>query len=353
MDGVSVIIPVYNTQQHLRKTLDSCIGQSISKVEYILVDDGSTDDSGAICDEYAGRFEQVRAYHTKNSGVSAARNYGISVANFKYLMFVDADDYMEPNAIAKLYQTAESSGSDLAVCGYFMERLDREQKVVGRYSYRLTKDEVYSGREMLQSNYSKLWENSLLYNVWNKLFRSDIVRNKQLRFPDMKLGEDLAFICDYLKECNSIAVSSDCLYHYIRERDGAATAKFIRNWYEVRSEENRRLVDFFKTAGIYNEWGLQFLSKRFVERVLGCIENEFNRKNPKTKLEKKRTISRIISSEDVVQATRNTKSTSLVMKLMLVPIRLKSVRLTCLMGALTSFVRLHLPGLFLSLKVAR
>jgi glycosyltransferase EpsJ len=353
MEGISVIIPIHNTEKYLRKALNSCNEQEFDTVEYILVDDGSTDNSGKICDEYAQRNLKFTAYHIENGGVAAARNYGIQKAKFNYLYFLDSDDYIEKDMLQKLYHAMESSGSSMAICGYYMETHNENQKVLHKYSYKLPEKEVYHNEIFIRDNCWKLWENSLLYNVWNKLFLKEIIVLNNITYPLMTMGEDLAFLCAYLQHCKSIVVIPDCLYHYIRLQRVAATSRYIENWFAIRMEEHQRLTTFFYNSGLYNAWGREFLNRRFTERVLGCIENECQKANPKSAREKKRQINEILAAEEVTKAIQNMNPMSLKVKLMLVPIKMKSVGLTCLMGGFISMVRYKMPGLFMALKTSR
>ena len=117
MERISVIIPVYNTEEYLAQCLDSVIGQSYSNIEVILVDDGSSDTSGRICDDYSWKDSRVRVVHQKNGGVSRARNAGIDLANGEFISFIDADDTIRSNHFHALYSLLEQSNSDISICG--------------------------------------------------------------------------------------------------------------------------------------------------------------------------------------------------------------------------------------------
>ena len=114
---VSVVVPVYNVGPYLRRCLDSIVGQTYADLEILLIDDGSTDESGAICDEYA-QDERVRVFHTENRGAARARNLGLSEAKGTYVIFLDSDDYFDSRLTETMVGTVERTGADMCVCGY-------------------------------------------------------------------------------------------------------------------------------------------------------------------------------------------------------------------------------------------
>ena len=133
MDRVSIIIPVYNAGAYLERSLKSICEQSFSNLEIILVDDGSTDDSPGLCDEWALKDYRIRVYHQKNGGVSVARNMGLTLASGEYVMFVDADDWIAPDTVQTLYELLQEHQADVSTCQYIeifegQEQLAREQE---------------------------------------------------------------------------------------------------------------------------------------------------------------------------------------------------------------------------------
>lgn len=118
MPKVSVIVPVYNVENYIRKCLDSIISQTLKDIEIILVDDGSEDNSGKICDEYAEKDSRIIVIHQKNNGLSNARNTGLNIASGEYIGFVDSDDYIKSEMYSEMYQTAEKTDADMVLCNY-------------------------------------------------------------------------------------------------------------------------------------------------------------------------------------------------------------------------------------------
>ena len=214
---VSVIIPIYNTQKYLVRCFESIINQTHSDLEIILVDDGSTDDSGRICDAYAEKDKRFRVLHKANGGVSSARNSGIDMMSGNYCCFVDSDDYISENYIAVLLNNLKSYCSDISVCG--LSRTDTAGN-----SNRVT---VLNRREAQLSLFNEA--NGIRGYIGGKLFKTDIIKQKNIKFDENQaLAEDLLFLFDYLTCCqseNTVCVSDNKLYYYEGRSMGALTQR--------------------------------------------------------------------------------------------------------------------------------
>lgn len=203
----SVIIPVYNARDGLGRCVRSWLSQTDGDLELLLVDDGSTDGSGELCEEWAQKDARVRVLRQENAGVSAARNAGIEAARGERMFFTDSDDYVAPDYLEKMGRCMEESGADLVLCGFhhLYEGADI-QKLPGRSG-------VFS-MEDGEEDFLRLYEQSFLNMPWNKLYKRELAG----RFdPSLSLGEDLLFNLDCLKRCRKIAVLAEPLCYYIQE----------------------------------------------------------------------------------------------------------------------------------------
>lgn len=206
MKLVSVIIPVYNIKRYLSECLESVVHQTYKNIEIILIDDGSTDGSGEICDDYDKKYSNIKVFHLKNSGVSAARNYGINQANGDYLTFVDSDDVIDKNMIEKLVNCMELYDIQLAVCSYsYMYKdyiIDAHLSKVGFLSREQVKNELFL-------------TNSIRGFSVNKIFVTDIIKNNNLKFDSkIKICEDLLFVFNYVSYIANAYIFDDSLYYY-------------------------------------------------------------------------------------------------------------------------------------------
>ena len=206
-DRISVIIPVYKVEKYLDRCIQSVVSQTYHDLEIILVDDGSPDRCGKICDEWAEKDGRIKVIHKKNGGLSDARNAGLDIASGSLIGFVDSDDYIHPEMYQRLYETLINQGADLAVCGlYRIRELDGE---IVR-SEIPCKDQVIDSREALRNTcYSACY-----MSVWNKLYRRTLFSCN--RFLSGKISEDIFIMPGIYSECTKIALLSSPYYFYVQ-----------------------------------------------------------------------------------------------------------------------------------------
>lgn len=213
---ISVIVPVYNVAAYLPQCLDSILAQTLQETEIIVVDDGSTDNSPQICDEYAAKDKRICVIHQENKGLSGARNKGMAVACGKYVAFVDSDDWIEPTMLQKLYDAAERDKSDVAVCHVFCTSNPKgKQKKYWPY----TKDCVLKPKQF--------YTYFLIAPCWacNKIYRRDFLQKNKITFVEGILYEDVPFFTEVFLQLDQVSFVADYLYNYRTGRDGAITVK--------------------------------------------------------------------------------------------------------------------------------
>lgn len=196
---VSIIVPVYNVDKYLERCLESVINQSYKKLEIILVDDGSTDDSGTICDEYKKKDSRILVVHKENGGLSDARNAGINLATGEYLTFIDSDDYVSTDMIKCMVDLAEKLSCKVIQCK-FVSGSDANFQFTysGKYS-------IYNANYAFETRDVKV-------TAWGKLYDIDLIRGRF--FPIGKINEDEFYTYQCIYEGGNIAVMDDALYYY-------------------------------------------------------------------------------------------------------------------------------------------
>lgn len=211
---VSVVIPAWNAEKTLARTLQSVLSQTVSSLQVIVVDDGSTDDTAAVARRAAGADPRVTVVSRENGGVAAARNEGISLCTGKYIRFVDADDTLPPDSMERMVSRAEQDGADLVIGGYTMYIRD-----LARFRNLENREDTVSCDELLRLLCPHA--NSYFYGVlWNKLFRRKEVLSGNVRFTGgLNWGEDFCFVVDYLQHASSVAFLRESLYDYRRQAD--------------------------------------------------------------------------------------------------------------------------------------
>jgi len=243
MATFSVIVPVYNAAKTVERCVDSLYKSGGEDLQIILIEDSSKDNSWEVCQRLADKYATVTALHNQhNSGVSHARNRGLDAATGKFLLFCDSDDYWEESYVSTFRAVVEG-GHDLAICGY------------------VNHDEVASGRTdiigfdavetiQLRPNLKDIQDKTLLQQLWNKVFRADIVREKGVRFDEsISIGEDLRFILDYIRlgDVQEVTLIDKSLYHYMRDQAGSL---MYRVGYESIEEPLKNMASLYRLMGL-------------------------------------------------------------------------------------------------------
>ena len=199
---ISIIVPVYNVEHYIKRCITSILAQTFLDYELWLIDDGSTDNSGKICDDYSNKDTRIRVIHKPNGGASSARNVGIDNATGQYITFIDSDDYIEDQYLQNLYN---ESNFELVISDFTYEHFES-------YPPKLESDKLRTKNEIIEHirKYSNYYE-----FVVSKLFKTQILNDKDIRFNErLKAGEDMTFIYNYLEHIKTISVIPKEDYHY-------------------------------------------------------------------------------------------------------------------------------------------
>lgn len=233
MPQISVIVPIYKVEKYLSECVDSLTSQTFRDIEIILVDDGSPDGCGAMCDEFATQDDRIRVIHKKNGGLSSARNTGINAAKGKYICFVDSDDFVADNYCQILYDLLDGTEFDYSVGGVY--RFED-----GKFSAPPKSDkEVFtvSNTGLLEMQIDKKSE----FGVWNKLYKRGIF--EKLRFAEGKLNEDVIWSSDIAAHCENGAVITNETVYYYRMRAGGIVSQQAAKGSVDRIYAGRHLVE--------------------------------------------------------------------------------------------------------------
>lgn len=204
MPKVSVIVPVYKAENYIRRCLDSLLAQTMPDFELLLIDDGSPDRSGAICDEYAEKDSRIRVFHKENGGVASARQMGIENAIGEYSIHCDPDDWAEPDMLEELYAKAKETDADMVICDFYENR-QAGQRYVSQHIPNMHHSSVLE----------HLVAGTLHGSTWNKLIRNCLYRKYSVKFPlQMTYCEDLFVVCSLLQHAIKVAYLPNAFYHY-------------------------------------------------------------------------------------------------------------------------------------------
>lgn len=234
MAEVSIIVPVYQVEEYIRQCIDSILAQTFTDFELILVDDGSKDLSGKICDEYAGKDERVKVIHKENGGAADTRNIGLDNVMGNYYMFVDSDDYISPIMIECLYKSILNENADISACNYLYSfESEREED----FSTKI-ESEVLQGKEIF---YNRKNERNYGYwtVVWNKLYKTETFR--RLRFRPGKYYEDEFWANDIYRMGIKIVTIPECLYYYRQHENSTMRHQNILKYFDILEAFQERI----------------------------------------------------------------------------------------------------------------
>lgn len=240
---ISVIIPVYNTAAYLEKCLDSVCGQTYQKLEIICVDDGSTDGSEKIVDDYAGKDSRITVIHKSNGGEGSARNIGLQHSTGEYVAFLDSDDWLEPEMYEKMIGAMRDKSLDMAACGYYWET-DKESKPI-KNKFPVS-NETFGRKELFQYVYIRDRYRGVTSWIWCKLFKREILQKdgKMLRFDEnLRFGLDLLYFIQVAANAGRICYLDQAFYHYYQRDDSAAHTKDLDMAFEI-VEAYQRMIDY-------------------------------------------------------------------------------------------------------------
>ena len=293
-------------------------------------------------------INRVKYFYKDNTGVSDTRNFGLKNASGKYILFCDADDYIDYGYIQKIDSLLEKE-YDLINFGIYFDVIGKKKNKVS-YSSNY-KEIAYLSKDELKADMINLWNTGMLYNIVNKVFRNDIIKKYNIHFPTYNFGEDMEFCFQYLNVIESFYNTGECYYHYIRGRNGAATEIFRDNFFEIRKDEFIRANNFFDSWNIPKEKYYEASCRRFTDRILGCFENLFvAKKGFKYRYKKIKTI---LHDASTIEAFKHTKKISLKNKMLRIPMRLKLVLLTYWEMKFVHIIKKCFPNIFNKLKNSR
>ena len=237
---VTVIVPIYQVEQYLKRCLDSIVNQTYRNLEIILVDDGSPDNCGIICDEYASKDKRIKVIHKENGGLSSARNAGLEqCCNEGYLMFVDSDDWLSLDATEILVRNMESSNSDIIIFNYYAVYNNREEFM------NVTQDCQYSTEEIKHKLICDYWANS----VWNKIYKTKVYY--EIRFPEGLTFEDAFVMSKVLNNANKITCLKEGLYFYNKSNLGSICKNIkAKDLYAIALGWNEKVKNLIKSKDV-------------------------------------------------------------------------------------------------------
>ena len=263
MIELSVIVPIFKVERYLAQCVESILGQSYKNLEVILVDDGSPDNCGAMCDEYAKRDSRIKVVHKTNGGLVSARKAGIEIARGRYITYVDGDDWLSDNTYEVLMRYVAENRADIVTAGFIEDFGTEESNYIDTM-----KSGYYSGEMLDKYLYETMLydkstgDSGIRPNVWSKIFSREVIYDCQMSVNNrINYGEDMACTYPALLKADSVYVTDECLYHYRRRADSITT---------------ERNLNYFEQIGIlYKELAKVFFQHRKITNILMSQLNSY------------------------------------------------------------------------------
>ena len=268
MEKVTIIIPIYNVEKYLREAIESAINQSYKNLEIILIDDGSTDNSGKICDEYAKLDDRIKVIHKINGGLSDARNAGLDNATGKYIMFLDSDDFFELDATKKMYNEIEEKDADYVIGNYINvtdEGEKWERPVFDLEKFKPFKLSIYD------------YKNSFFImnsGVWNKIFKKEFIDKLNLRFVLGLPAEDAIFTTYCFMKAEKVYYTPHIVLNYRQRAEGSISNSCSRKYFDGINKAYRIIYENFRDnghLGYYRDFyskSMNYIMYKFIDSVL-------------------------------------------------------------------------------------
>ena len=277
---ISIIIPVYKVEKYLEKCIKSVLDQTYKNIQIILVDDGSPDNCGNICDNYAKIDNRIEVIHKANGGLSEARNVGLKVARGEYIGFVDSDDYVSNEMFENLYNTLISNDVDVSICNFYT--VINNKNIIKNADNGV---EIYNKLEILKEI---LLDKKIQSYAWNKLYKRELF--KDIEYPVGKKYEDIGTTFYILEKCNKIAVSGSPEYYYITRGDSIVNnntegtvidyISLISDRYDYidkKYKELKKYNDYYITKTLITAYTDAYYLKNNSEEFLKILNNFFNK----------------------------------------------------------------------------
>lgn len=318
-ETISVIIPVYNGAHYIQRCLDSLISKTKHPIEIILVNDGSIDQSGDICDAYAKKDQRIHVIHTKNQGAASARNEGLRLMRGAYVSFLDVDDYIEDGMLDSLYEGLKHNACEMAVCAIQLDKYIQEECVASRVLP--AKSGVFSLDNYLD-DFEQYYESAIFGHQCNKLYLASIIKENKIQFdPAMTCNEDICFNFDVCQHVGRVYVTEQPFYHYtIQNAQSLSSAK--RNNFADYTKTHLKATAFLQDQGKYEQLRL-FLQSHYIDQVLNTLVNVYSNLS-KQPIAFKRTIIDISENENVQSALQQAKNRHLYKKVLIIMLKART-----------------------------
>lgn len=293
---ISIILPVYNSEEYIGNTIESVLNQTLTNFELIIINDGSTDNTDKICKKYTTKNSKIKYFYIENSGVSNARNYALSKVEGEYITFLDSDDLYHKDYLEILLKNLKKYQADLVTCAY--ETLSKPPKIINH------SQDIYTSnfKDYIETLQPKL----LINQLWNKIYLTKIIKKNNLRFDTkIDLGEDYKFNLEYLSLTHNPIYINEPLYQY-RITDSGLGFKYRPNSPEIKLS----LLNTLEKIYLERNYHMTYINKSYLIQFIAYLSNIIDKRNKITPQEKLTQIKQLLNNQKYITKLKEIKKTS-------------------------------------------
>ena len=350
---LSIIMPVYKAEKYLPKSIESILGQTFTDLELILVDDGSPDRSGEICDSYAEKDKRVKVIHfTENKGVTVTRNTAMQQAMGRYITFADADDEIATDTYEKIFEAIKDTFPQVVVFGVVEKYYDRDYQL--KFTKEITLPEKYfSGSKQVREYVIELEKSTLYGYFWNKLYDAEHIRKHNIAIRDYPFDEDFFFNRDFFMEIENMMVLNMAPYSYNRRVDEGLTSRFFPNFFEIKEERVAGLLSQYEYWGMCTPYVEKSLADIYVRYLYAGLLRQFDRRANSNRKSRRNWLKQRYESEIFKRLIPISEPQNRVVRIMSWLLKGRHTTLCLSAGRFMHIMRNSLPLLFSRLKQNR
>ncbi len=345
---ISIVMPVYNVEKYIEKSIQSVLSQTFTDFELLLVDDCSPDNSGKICDDFAKMDERIKVVHLeKNSGVAVARNTVMIPACGEYLCFLDSDDYFDENMLETLAKSVKENPAQAVIFGMIEEYYNDKGMLKGTKTVSCD-EKIIRNKKELREEILKLEAEDLYGYPCNKMYNVSYLKETKAVFPKMRFNEDIIFNIDFFMNAQSCNLLNFAPYHYVK-RTGSTTGSFIPTYYQDIMVKIDRLYSQLGYWGMHSEENLEFLAMRYTRYLFSALERNCDKRSKMSHKERKNFFKEVLETERYKNLSNHMKGNGYIGILAKI-LHTKSSLLCLGFARIIYIVKRYLPKLFTKLS---
>lgn len=350
---ISVVMPVYNVEKHLKKAVDSVRNQTFQDFEIILVDDCSPDGCPTLCEELAALDERIRViHHERNQGLSMARNTGMEYAGGEYIWFMDSDDYVEDTLFEEVRKSLDKNPAEIVVFGLTEDYYDEKDRLHHSETICPARKEFQDQKEV-RNHIIELEKQTLYGYAWNKMYKLSYLKEINLRFEVVTLIEDILFNVKYCMDIRRMNILDFCGYHYNKRMDNSLTSKFVPEYYKLHRKRIELIYRQYQYWGLCNKHVKGILGALYTRYIFSAIQRNYDERAGMSYKDRKNWIRHLVKEPLVKELIPSAVSDGKLLKIMIMVLKTGNIYGIMILGRVIYICKSKLPMVFAVLKQKR